>query len=94
MSFLGIDRQTDLLMEHQCTAEPRATRDTASAKNTLSEICSKTLKDIRPETPRLFAKLVYDLRDLNTQGLHSVYLSMSSLCRENTEQARYGNAYY
>lgn len=66
--------------------------DQTQVVSILGEICNSN--DIRPETPRLFSKLVYSMRQLNEYTLKKVHRLVKRGLREcggNTEIARYVN---
>ena len=68
--FGGIDvsadstRHTNLLFEHEDSTPEE--QDVSEVMAILREICE--LEDIRPETPRLYSRLVYALRKLDDNG--------------------------
>ena len=56
----------------------------------LVEICKSTKKDVRPETPRLFADLVNMLKAADASTIERLYESVKSgsLCSGNNQRVK------
>ena len=66
LTLIGSSRRTTMLYEH----EPRTvanSNDISKVTAVLQDICASD--DIRPETPQLFARLTYAMRQMDVSAL-------------------------
>ncbi|XP_021356772.1 uncharacterized protein LOC110452518 [Mizuhopecten yessoensis] len=84
-----ISRKETILFEHE-GGERGTTVNYQSALSKLSELCTSTQTDIRPDTPRAFSELVYELKKLDSSSLNSVFRQVSdpTFCPDNAERVK------
>ncbi|XP_078656508.1 apolipophorins-like isoform X3 [Branchiostoma floridae x Branchiostoma belcheri] len=84
LSGLGFSR-SDLRFEHD-------SRDSQSAagrvEQTLRDLCAQTAEDVRPETPALFSRLVYQMRDMNVQEMRSTVARAEGICNSDPQKMK------
>lgn len=68
-----------MLFDHKYNEEQNKNYEN-EAEMVLREICENVGDDIRPETPHLFASLVYKLRELSFDRLHAIYSRIDNIC--------------
>jgi hypothetical protein len=79
--FVAVSRvRSSLLFDHTLTAEERA-ENVRQAKQTLTDLCSQSEVDIRPEVPSLFTRFVREARKLETDDLSRLFnLAARGIC--------------
>ncbi|XP_069127420.1 uncharacterized protein [Argopecten irradians] len=89
VSQVDVNRRESILFDHE-GGERGTTVNYQSALAKLTELCTSTQSDIRPDTPRLFSELVYELKKLDSMSLNSVFreVSDSSFCPGNSERVK------
>ncbi|KAI8509667.1 hypothetical protein Bbelb_120950, partial [Branchiostoma belcheri] len=84
LSGLGFSR-SDLRFEHD-------SRDSQSAagrvEQTLRDLCAQTAEDVRPETPALFSRLVYQMRAMNVQEMRSTVARAEGICNSDPQKMK------
>ncbi|XP_033737047.1 LOW QUALITY PROTEIN: uncharacterized protein LOC117325169 [Pecten maximus] len=89
VSQADVSRRESILFEHE-GGERGTTVNYQSALSKLNELCTSTQTDIRPDTPRAFSELVYELKKLDSLSLNSVFRQVSdpSFCPNNSERVK------
>ena len=75
----SVSRRESLLFDHSMTAEEEEAKF-QTATQTLRDLCKSSKDDIRPETPRLFANLVRQMRTLDESNMKRLYQNAGSMC--------------
>ncbi|ELU04621.1 hypothetical protein CAPTEDRAFT_222921 [Capitella teleta] len=68
----AVRQRSSLLFDHTLTAEEQA-ENVRQAKQTLTDLCSQSETDIRPDVPSLFTRFVREARKLQTNDLSRLF---------------------
>lgn len=73
--------RSSLLFDHTLSADQSAEtiRDVAT---TFQQLCENSMPDIRPDAPKLFTKVVHQMRTLDSQSLRQLGGYMSRMCNK------------
>ncbi|KAL3871442.1 hypothetical protein ACJMK2_039441 [Sinanodonta woodiana] len=82
-----VDTRATLLFEHVNDVSS-SDQSRKEVEGRLVDICLNTKSGIQPETPRLFASLVYSLRKLDATSINQLYqeIQKGSICSDNKER--------
>ncbi|XP_074643894.1 uncharacterized protein LOC141900764 [Tubulanus polymorphus] len=82
-------RRMTLKFEHEIPKTDKNS-DIEPSLATLREICTQTSSSIRPETPALFARLVYQIKEIDERTLRDLHqrVSREQVCVSNHETAK------
>ena len=77
-------QRVPLSFQHAYDAD-RAAKNTKDLERSLMEICESTKSGVRPETPRLFASLVYIMKTMEAAEMAVLYQKVNNgaVCSEN-----------
>lgn len=83
---IGSTRRTSLLFEHEDTTPNQ--QDDSEVMAVLHEICE--LEDVRPETPRLYSRLVYAMRKVDANTMKNLHrqVEAGSICSKNKHMSK------
>ncbi|CAH1244201.1 CTD-3088G3.8 [Branchiostoma lanceolatum] len=84
LSGLGFIR-SDLRFQHDSDDSQSAS---GRVEQTLRDLCAQTAEGVRPETPALFSRLVYQMRDMNVQEMRSVIARAEGICNSDPEKMK------
>jgi len=82
-------RRSTLRFQHENKETDKGT-DVEPSLNTIREFCTQTSSSVRPETPGLFARLVYQIKEMDERTLRDLHhkVSRNMVCRDNHENAK------
>jgi hypothetical protein len=85
----GSLRRSSLLFDHSDAVDAANQQGGQEVLAILEEICE--LSDVRPETPRLYSRLVYALRKVDARTLSSLHqrVERNAVCQKNDVMAKY-----
>ncbi|XP_078574880.1 apolipophorins-like isoform X1 [Branchiostoma floridae x Branchiostoma japonicum] len=84
LSGLGFTR-SDLRFQHDSKDSESAS---GRVEQTLRDLCAQTAEGVRPETPALFSRLVYQMRDMNVQEMRSAVARAEGICNSDPEKMK------
>jgi hypothetical protein len=72
-AFPAFQEQQSLTFDHSEFGVEQTENPQQGAQQSVEKLCQSSTDEVRPETPGLFAELVYNIRRLNEQQLKAVY---------------------
>ena len=87
-SFVGSLERSSLLFDHSDAEQSISQKGEEEVLAIMQEICE--LSDVRPETPRLYSRLVYALRKVDSATFSSLHqrVERGRICKENSAMAK------
>jgi len=84
---MGSMERSSLLFDHSDAEEARQEQGAEQVEAILLEICA--LSEVRPETPRLYSRLVYALRKMDARAMSAMHrrVEAGAICSQNNAMA-------
>ena len=76
-----VSTMSSLIFEHEINRE-QMQANARDARQSVEMLCRQSMEGISVEVPRLFRRLVYQLRRVDSGTLHAIYRSASGTCEK------------